>query len=157
MVDNSPWALILRSLLMAMGIGIDKSEGAGFGFLVAAAWIPVEAILLAWVGATPGKWLFNIRLSSSDGTPLRVGRLFQRARGVWIYGLGLGLLVFPLIMMIYSYFELKKHNATTWDRSCEIEVQHRQLNGVRKVIIVSLCALLTLLTLVAILPTVTQT
>jgi hypothetical protein len=151
MIDNNLWALVFALLLKAVGIRIGEMEGAGLGFLVCSSWVPVEATLLAWVGTTPGKWLFNIRLLSLDGKPLGFGLAFQRARRVWIYGLGLGLLVFPLITVIYSYFELKKRGASTWDTRGGIQSQHRQLNGARKLILTFLlCALFLLLSLVAI-------
>jgi hypothetical protein len=154
MIDNNLWGLLCALFLKMIGIKIDEGARAGLGFLACSSWVPLEATLLAWIGTTPGKWLLNIRLLSVDGTPLKFGRTFQRARRVWIYGLGLGLLIFPLFTLIYSYYELHKHGTSTWDNRGGTKIQHGHLNGLRRSILVLLCASLLLITLVVILSTV---
>ena len=69
--------------------------------LITGSWVPIEALLIASLTTTPGKWLFGVYLqfSISDAYARRDSRTqferaLKRAFRVWWEGVGCG---FPLL------------------------------------------------------------
>lgn len=112
---------------------------AGFGELLESRFVTgalgmlvlcfIEAALLSIWGTTPGKWLFNIRVSRSNGRLLSYGEALKRAFGVYVFGMGLGLPVVSLFTLGSSYNKLTNEGTTRWDQGTDTVVCHQELSG----------------------------
>jgi Flp pilus assembly protein TadD len=89
---------------------------------VTATWVPIEALLGAYVGTTPGKWVFSVFLqfAISDAYAERGGaaelpRWARRALRVWWRGLALGIPFLAPFAMAYAAERLRREQETSWD------------------------------------------
>lgn len=106
-----------------------------FGMVIVLAWIPIEAFLLSALGATPGKFLFKIRVASSSGERLDFQTALTRSFRVWWRGLGAGLPIITLITQVQAYNNLTRNGETTWDRDDDLVVVHGRV-GILRVLMV---------------------
>lgn len=92
-----------------------------------------EGLLLSGTSTTIGKWLFRIRISKIDGTPLSFRDAVKRANGA--VGSGLFYLIFfpaPTLGAIYlAYGKLLKTNSTEWDAATASVVTCRRVSVLR--------------------------
>lgn len=112
--------------------------------LITVSWIPIEALLGAYLRTTPGKWLFSIFLqfAISDayakrdhGTDLR--RWLGRSIRVWARGMGFGVPLAAPFFMAWSAETLRRDQETAWDYAEDCLVTQGALaavNGVTGVI-----------------------
>jgi uncharacterized RDD family membrane protein YckC len=97
-----------------------RHSAAGWMLYVFAAtllWAFVEANLLSIIGATPGKWLFGIRVITYQGNKPALLGAFKRSIGVWWYGLGAGFVPVMPVMMAVNCLRLIMHRPMRWDRT----------------------------------------
>ncbi len=87
-------------------------------------WQFIEGLLMHTWGTTPGKAIFNVRMTARDGSPLPLVKGLGRSFLVWFAGFGLGLFPFNLIGMAIGLFMLLFTGATFWDRQLEVKVHH---------------------------------
>ena len=116
------WYLPLSGMALAVGFTVLLSEeeaelffdipGVVLGLILFALWLPIEALFICRMGATPGKWLFGIRVEAADGRLLRFGQAAERALRVWFQGLGLGIPLASLITSIYACSCLESRTKT---------------------------------------------
>src|ERR1700722_4752310 len=133
-VDNTlVMGLIMAVLVVVTGFAavlVDQQAGlsylrwiGGGGFLKATLftfiafllWLPIEALFLSAVGATPGKWIFGIRVRTQSGDLLSYGTSISRATLVTIKGLALGIPLASLATLMVSYDHLVKKGTMSWD------------------------------------------
>ena len=156
--DYAVWGLFLAALLSqvrAMG----GNDGALFYWLghplvapvlISFSWIPVEALLLATMQTTPGKWLFGVYLqfsisdayASHDGWTqfLRAGR---RAFRLWWQGLGCGMPLLAPIFIAVAYEKVADHQEAPWDFAEDCLVTHGPAGGLNTLTgVVGLAAML---------------
>jgi len=100
---------------------------AGLAFLF--AWVFIEPILLATLGTTPGKWLFNIRLVPPSSSKPDFSTALARSFDVWWRGLGMGLPLVSLITLLFAFNTLRKHGQTAWDKNGGFTVVHEPLGA----------------------------
>ena len=88
--------------------------------VITCTWIPIEALLIAALGSTPGKWLFGVYLqfSISDAyarrdTQAQLRRALRRAFRVWWEGMAFG---FPLLSPILVAVSLREAHAEPGNR-----------------------------------------
>ncbi len=114
-------------------------------FFAHIGWHFLEAVLLHLFGATPGKWLFGLRVRSVEGDRIPFARSLGRA--FYVYALGVGFYQFPFILigMIFSFFRLTTTGLCHWDQHLNTRVEHTPLGVIR--IILAICAFFVLLTL----------
>jgi uncharacterized RDD family membrane protein YckC len=111
----------------AFAISEGNKADAGFfiaGLLTVLLWIPLEAASLSTIGTTPGKWLFNIRLSDQSGGRLPFTRALRRAFSIAKKGLGLGIPPVAFFTLVFSYYTLTRRGKTSWDQELGIVVRH---------------------------------
>jgi hypothetical protein len=99
--------------------------------VITASWIPVEALLIAVMHTTPGKWLFGVILQfaisdayASHSRRTRLARAAARGVRVWSMGLGCG---FPLLVPItiaIAYERVAADQETPWDSAGDCLVTH---------------------------------
>lgn len=124
LVDTSLYAALVLGVIYCLKLEYNNYYTPG-GLIF---WLPlpiVEALLLSRFGTTPGKLLMGIRLAALIGTP---GISFKRAllRSALVFFLGMGLMMFPvgLVMMLFSYWNLRSRGICLWDaRAATMPVQ----------------------------------
>jgi len=93
--------------------------------------VPIEALLLAAVGTTPGKWLFGVFLqfSISDAyarrdTQAQLQRALRRAFRVWWEGVACGFPLLAPVLIAVAYEKVAQNQETDWDFAQDILVTH---------------------------------
>jgi hypothetical protein len=137
--DYAIWGLVLALLLSELrGVGVVPGELAFWlghpllaPALITASWIPVEALLIASIGTTPGKWLFGVFLqfSISDAyarrdTRAQLDRALRRSFRVWWEGVGIGFPLLAPVLIAVAYEKLGQNQETDWDFAQDVLVTH---------------------------------
>src|SRR4029079_9359457 len=99
--------------------------------VITASFIPIEALLIAALATTPGKWLFGVYLqcSISDAyarrdTRAQLDRGFRRAFRVWWEGVGCGFPLLAPVLIAVAYEKLAQNQETDWDFAQDVLVTH---------------------------------
>ncbi len=103
------------------------------GVIVYLFWVPIEAFFLSSRGATPGKWIFGIRVLTGTGQHLTYSEALQRAFLVWIRGDGVGIPLIAIFTRLFAYKRLKRSGSTSWDNAIGSVVNHAEFGPVRTV------------------------
>ena len=112
-------------------------------FLALTLWIPIEAEMIATFGCTPGKALLRVRVSNKNGGNLSFRQALSRSFGVWLKGLGTGLIPFvTLATLLVAHNRLSNKGVTTWDRDGRFEVTHSKVGIVRTLIAIGVFAVI---------------
>jgi hypothetical protein len=137
--DYSIWGLVLALLLSELhGAGLVSDQAAFWighplfaPMLITASWVPVEALLIASLQQTPGKWLFGVYLqfSISDAYARRdvkaqLQRALRRAFRVWWEGIACGFPLFAPILIAVAYEKVGQNGETDWDFTEDCLVTH---------------------------------
>ncbi|HEU4951902.1 MAG TPA: RDD family protein [Holophagaceae bacterium] len=93
------------------------------GLLHAVAWrtlalglgVFLEAAWLAWVGTTPGKWFFGLRVLRPDGGRIGYVAALRRSARVFARGTGLGLPGIAPFLSLLGLLQTRKRGHTSWD------------------------------------------
>ena len=137
--DYAIWGLMLALLLSQLRTAgvIAPATAYWLGhpllapIVVTLSWVPIETLLVAAVGTTPGKWLFGIYLqfSISDAyarrdTTAQLSRGFKRAVRVWVEGVGCGFPLIAPVLTAVAYENLAASQETDWDFALDCLVTH---------------------------------
>ncbi|MEO6565388.1 MAG: RDD family protein, partial [Casimicrobiaceae bacterium] len=137
--DYAIWGLVLALLLSELrGLNVVPGEFAFWvghpllaPVLITATWIPIEALLIASIGTTPGKWLFGVFLqfSISDAyarrdTRAQLDRALRRSFRVWWEGIGCGFPLVAPVLIAVAYEKLAQNQETDWDFAHDVLVTH---------------------------------
>ena len=91
------------------------------------AWIPVETLLLASWGTTPGKWLLKTEIKKGHLRRFPFSLALRRSFSVWFRGIGMGIPVINVLCLVSAYYRLKMFQTTSWDRDEGLTVIHHPL------------------------------
>ncbi|MDR0250641.1 MAG: RDD family protein [Burkholderiales bacterium] len=105
--------------------------------LITLTWIPVEALLMAAVGTTLGKWLFGIYIQFQVSTPY-VPRgagdcwryALQRAFRVWWQGVAMGIAPIAPIAAARARVATERFDETDWDEEYDVLVTHTPMGAI---------------------------
>jgi hypothetical protein len=137
--DYAIWGLMLALLLSELhGAGVIGDRAAFWvghpliaPILITASWVPVEALLIAALQQTPGKWLFGVYLqfSISDAYARRdvqaqLRRALRRAFRVWWEGIACGFPVVAPVLIAVAYETVAQNGETDWDFAEDCLVTH---------------------------------
>jgi hypothetical protein len=137
--DYSIWGLVLALLLSELrGLNIVPGDFAFWvghpllaPVLITGSWVPIEALLIASIGTTPGKWLFGVFLqfSISDAyarrdTRAQLDRALRRSFRVWWEGIGCGFPLLAPVLIAVAYEKLAQNQETDWDFAQDVLVTH---------------------------------
>ncbi len=105
---------------------------------VLSLWIFIEALLLASLGTTPGKFLLSTYVKDIRGNNLTYSNALSRSFQVFMRGLAFGITPFHLITMIIAYRNLTSNQLgmATWDREGYYRVRHGPIRPLRVVFLV---------------------
>ena len=137
--DYAIWGLVLALLLSELrGAGL-MPEMLAFWVghpllapvLITGTWVPIEALLIAALATTPGKWLFGcyLQFSISDAyatrdTRSQLRRALQRSFRVWWEGVGCGFPLLAPILIAVAYEKVAQNQETDWDFAQDCLVTH---------------------------------
>jgi len=137
--DYAIWGLVLALLLSELrGLGLVPemlSYWLGHPLLapvlITGTWVPVEALLIASLGTSPGKWLFGVYLqfSISDAyarrdTRAQLQRALQRSFRVWWEGVACGFPLLAPVLIAVAYEKVAQNQETDWDFAQDVLVTH---------------------------------
>lgn len=108
------------------------------GIFVTLIHVVLEAVLLAVIGTTPGKWLLGVRLTGSEGQALTFADALGRAFHVWWRGMGAGIPYVTVITTVSAKKRLERTGTTPWDQRRNCRVSTQPVGTVRKVMAVLL-------------------
>jgi len=74
-----------------------------------------EPLLLHFFCTTPGKFLFGLKITRGDGSPLSIKEAFARTWSVAIFGVGLYIPVISTIVMAVAWYRLRRGDTLSWD------------------------------------------
>src|SRR3989449_10390117 len=137
--DYAIWGLMLALLLSTLHsaglVSDDTAYWIGHALvapmLITLTWIPIEALLIAALQQTPGKWLFGVYLqfSISDAYARRdvraqLQRALRRAFRVWWEGIACGFPLLAPILIAVAYETVAQNGETDWDFAEDCLVTH---------------------------------
>ncbi len=137
--DYAIWGLVLALLLSELrALGLVPQELSYWlghpllaPILITGTWVPIEALLIASVGTTPGKWLFGVFLqfSISDAyarrdTRAQLRRAMQRSFRVWWEGVACGFPLLAPVLIAVAYEKVAQNQETDWDFAQDVLVTH---------------------------------
>ncbi|MBP8006973.1 MAG: DnaJ domain-containing protein, partial [Burkholderiales bacterium] len=137
--DYAIWGLVLALLLSELrGAGAVPEQLAYWlghplvaPILITGSWVPIEALLIASLTTTPGKWLFGVYLqfSISDAYARRdsrtqFARALKRAFRVWWEGVGLGFPLLAPFLVAVAYEKVMVQQETDCDFAHDCLVTH---------------------------------
>ncbi len=137
--DYAIWGLVLALLLSELrGAGAVPEQIAYWlghplvaPILITGSWVPIEALLIASLTTTPGKWLFGVYLqfSISDAYARRdsrtqFARALKRAFRVWWEGVGCGFPLLAPFLVAVAYEKVMVQQETDWDFAHDCLVTH---------------------------------
>lgn len=113
------------------GVDVARWNSFAFGWLAVVLWMPFEAAFLSACGTTPGKWLFNIRLTKPDSSNITFQQALGRAITVLVKGQGFGIPVISFFTQIAAWGRLNKLGVTSWDQQHGVVVRHEPIGAGR--------------------------
>jgi uncharacterized RDD family membrane protein YckC len=125
-IDYSVAGAVLGALIGFFNPSFYRNQAAGIllAMLAMALWVPLEALLVARYGTTPGKAFMNLRVTPADSDePARFDAALGRALRVWFGGVACGAPLLSFVAMVIGYESLRRRGAMWWDRQLEFTVQ----------------------------------
>ena len=88
----------------------------------------VSGLVLGFVGTTPGKTIFGVRVRTLDGKPIGAMNGLSRDFTIFIKGFGLGIPLVSFVTLILSYLRLNRDKVMSWDQG-QYTVTYRPNTG----------------------------
>lgn len=129
--------IVLISVILQFAISFAYPEAALPGLLVFALFPLVEAVMLCVFGATPGKALFALSLTTKQGGRPQFDKLLGRSYLCWFYGLAMGI---PLVCIFTTYRGRKyllKNGICGWDSRTGLLLVPRQVGDIREALTIA--------------------
>ena len=137
--DYAIWGLVLALLLSELrGAGLLPAELIYWlghpllaPILITGTFVPIEALLIASLQTTPGKWLFGcfLQFSISDAYArhdlrAQLNRGLRRAFRVWWEGIGCGFPLLAPVLVAVAFEKVAQNQETDWDFALDCLVTH---------------------------------
>lgn len=87
------------------------------------AWIPIEAVLLAIFGSTPGKWACSLSLRGEAGIGERLPQMWHRSWRVALQGMVLGIPAVSIIGQVVGMVSFLSRGHSAWDRKAQTRLE----------------------------------
>ena len=118
LVDMSLYTALLYSAMYVRQIPYDAALLPS-NPLVWLGYVALEALLVYYLGGTPGKYLLGVQVRCVGEGNMTLGRSFSRSCMSFIGGMGMMVSLLPLIMMGFSWWQLRSRGITMWDARCQ--------------------------------------
>ncbi len=112
-IDCSVYAVLVLGIMRAFGVPYHQFALPSSPLF----WLPfplAEALMLRYMGCTPGKLWMRIHLLNAG--KLHFSILLGRSIHVFIFGMGLMVPLFMLVTLTFSYFDVRRIGLSWWDR-----------------------------------------
>ena len=91
-----------------------------FGSILAIfIWIPIETLLLATIGTSPGRWVAGLRVTGKNREKLKFFDALTRTVNLSFWGLAFAIFPIALFTLYSAYKNIKLTGETKWDRLAE--------------------------------------
>lgn len=143
-------SMFIVSFLAAFLFGVDLTtywadSWFAWFFLIVGFLIVTETIFIHLFAATPGKWLFGVRVYFHDGTKLSLNNSLERAMSAFFIGQAANIPGLVVITNLIAYNKLKKTGSTAWDERSKSRVECAPMSAGRGIA----CVLVTLIVIIA--------
>ena len=138
MLDMAIFSFPLLAIASVFGVHLRPDHTVMLELFLLALYVPVEALLMASFGTTPGKVFMRLRVVREDGQPLTLSTTLNRAVMVWWRGWGIGVPLVSFVVRIIAFGKLVSEGKTTWDRDLQLRVIHQPVGVVRALIAIFL-------------------
>ena len=118
LVDMSLYTALLYSAMYVRQIPYDAALLPS-NPLVWLGYVVLEALLVYYLGGTPGKYLLGVQVRCVGEGNMTLGRSLSRSCMSFIGGMGMMVSLLPLIMMGFSWWQLRTRGITIWDARCQ--------------------------------------
>lgn len=111
---------------------MDNSGVPDTGLLLWLAFVsmlPLEAVLIATFGTTPGKSLLGLRVESRDGAKPAFAQAWARAFGVFARGCAFGIPLLSQVAMLVAGGQTLKTGTAPWDEAQGLRVRGQPVGG----------------------------
>jgi curved DNA-binding protein CbpA len=106
-------------------------------------WLFFESFFISQWGTTPGKFILNTYVYSSNGNKLLYSQALKRSFSVFIKGSGLGIPLVSLFTLINAHDTLKQSGTTSWDEKYDSVVITKKSSILRVIILIILMSFIT--------------
>jgi len=127
LIDMGVFIFIAIPLTRALGFGLTSESLLWADMLMLALLVPVEALVLAQFGTTPGKAFMRMSVVRDDGLRLDLQTAMSRSAKVWLLGWGLGIPIVSMVTRVLSFARLMGEGKTAWDSQCGTRVIHQPI------------------------------
>lgn len=115
LIWNLIQSLVFRTNILSFSAGQEMLNTlAALGLLLL-----LEPLFLHFLGTTPGKALFDLRLTRSDGSFFSLEQGYRRTALVLVAGLGLMIPLISLATLIFSYLRCRHRKPLLWESTDE--------------------------------------
>lgn len=104
--------------------------------------VPMMALMLHYLGTTPGKWLFGLEVAADAGGRLSISAALLREWSALRYGYGFGIPFWQLWRLFKSYQACTNSNEMDWDQETACEYICHTWRGKRKLVLAFVSVLL---------------
>jgi len=133
--DFTLYQLVLMLGLKAAGMTFFPSEPGDsslFRFLLSfLPFVVIEATMLHFLGATPGKILLRLEVIDREGGRLSLGLAMTRSLRVWVLGMGMQFLPLTLLAHGFGFWFGHKKGAPLWDLIPGHQVKSKTIEPIR--------------------------
>jgi len=133
---------LFAALILGVILGIAFPESSllsndyALMWVSAAFWTIAEAVFVASIGTTPGKYLVGIRIEKPGGQLLSLSEAFSRSFSAWAIGCAFLIPLISLFTLNAQYNRLRKGKPSTWDDKSGFVVIHTPLSTARALLLV---------------------
>lgn len=122
---------VLWSAFIALVFNVNLTARSNVGnifdtFIAISMMLFFEPFLLHFVGTTPGKLIFGLRIETPDGRRLSYIEGFERTWGVIGKGIGYNIPIYNLIRLWKSYSLCSNYEMLPWDESISYTLKDRK-------------------------------
>lgn len=107
-----------------------------------------EAFLLSFFSSTPGKALFNIKVTAIGGNNICYMVALQRSFKCWWKGLGANIPIVSALCCMISHRKLLRDGVCSWDDDLDLQVTHSEFGLIRAFFAIAVSGLIILMFLI---------
>jgi curved DNA-binding protein CbpA len=140
MIVGTTWVIFSPTTYNKV-FGINSNEYVT-GAILYIIWLFFESMMLATLGTTLGKWVFNSKVVSIDGGKLKFSTALLRSFSMWFNGLGLMIPIVNFFTLSNSFIQLKDVNYggfTKWDIQTKSAVITTKLKPIKIALFIIVC------------------
>lgn len=145
---------ILWTAFLAFVVHINMGARSGFGslfdsFVSIVLMLLLEPLWLKFLGTTPGKAIFGLKIEGADGRHLDYGEAFERTWSVIGTGMGYEIPIYNLVRQWKSYQLCIDNEPQPWDESISYSIKDTKVHRALLFIVASVASFVLLLSILS--------